>query len=148
MGTSRTSSQPAQPEPPAEVCVPAPVTSIDWYYHRPACAVCRQVRSFLARHRIKVLETVFANQHKLGPEQALERARGAGHVWVIRGSKIVHYDMTVRPPGDSELLKAILAPSGRLRAPTVMHGRDLIVGFHPGAYADLLGYATGSARSG
>jgi arsenate reductase-like glutaredoxin family protein len=115
------------------------VREIDWYYHRPACAVCKQVQDFLARRRIKVKETVFANQHKLGPDKALELAHGAENVWAIRGTKIVHYDMTTRPPGDSELLKGMLAPSGHLRAPTVLHGSDLIVGFHEGTYTELLG---------
>jgi len=45
------------------------------------------------------------------------------------------FDMKKNPPGDAELLKAILGPTGNLRAPAIRKGKTLYVGFNEEAYA-------------
>jgi hypothetical protein len=56
-------------------------------------------------------------------------------VWVAKGKKLVHFDMRGNPPGDDDLLAAIMGPSGNLRAPAIRQGRQLFVGFSEDAYA-------------
>jgi arsenate reductase-like glutaredoxin family protein len=43
-----------------------------------------------------------------------------------------------KPPDEETLLKAMLGPTGNLRAPIVRRGQTLIVGFNDGAYAEFL----------
>jgi arsenate reductase-like glutaredoxin family protein len=64
-------------------------------------------------------------------------ARDAGRVVVARGSKVVIHDMKKDPPRREELLKLILGPSGNLRAPTMLVGRTLLVGFSEAAYEQV-----------
>lgn len=42
------------------------------------------------------------------------------------------------PPDETTLLKAMLGPTGNLRAPTLRIGRTLLVGFNEDAYAAAL----------
>ncbi len=44
--------------------------------------------------------------------------------------------MKKEPPGDDELLAVILGRSGTLRAPTVVSGKRLLVGFNADMYAE------------
>ena len=71
-----------------------------------------------------------------GPE-ALALARAAQQVYVAKGKKIVHVDLKRDAPDDATLLGLMLGPTGNLRAPTVRHGKTLIVGFDAATYADL-----------
>ena len=43
------------------------------------------------------------------------------------------------PPGEEELLKHILGPTGNLRAPTIRKGKTVLVGFNEDLYADVFG---------
>lgn len=72
-----------------------------------------------------------------GPE-ALALARAAQQMYVAKGKKIVHVDLKRDAPDDATLLGLMLGPTGNLRAPTVRHGKTLIVGFDAATYADLL----------
>ena len=72
-----------------------------------------------------------------GPE-ALTLARAAQQLYVAKGKKIVHVDLKRDAPDDATLLGLMLGPTGNLRAPTVRHGKTLIVGFDAATYADLL----------
>jgi len=48
------------------------------------------------------------------------------------------FDVQDNLPGNTELLTAMLGPTGNLRAPTVKRGKILLVGFNEGAYRDAL----------
>ena len=43
------------------------------------------------------------------------------------------------PPGDDDLLAVLLGRSGTLRAPTMIIGKNMAVGFNPDALRDALG---------
>lgn len=60
---------------------------------------------------------------------AVQLARAAERVVAIRGKAVVAYDMRHDPPDDDALARAIIGPTGNLRAPTVRVGGDLLVGF-------------------
>ena len=57
---------------------------------------------------------------------------------VARGKKVVTFHMKQDPPDEQTLLKHMLGPTGNLRAPTIRHGKTLLVGFHPEEYAKWL----------
>ena len=85
-----------------------------------------------------IAETVDAKKARLGAAEALAMARRASVVYVMKGKKVVRFDMVKSPPGDDELLEHLLGPTGNLRAPAVRKGKTLLVGFEAGAYAEVL----------
>jgi len=55
-----------------------------------------------------------------------------------KGKKIVEIDMRKDKPDREALLKLLLGPSGNLRAPSLLKGTTLIVGFDEASYSRLL----------
>ena len=82
---------------------------------------------------MRVRETVDAKKQRLGRDEALALARQATEIIVAKGKKVVHFDMR-QPPSDDELAAALLGPTGNLRAPTVLRGKKLLVGFNDELY--------------
>ncbi len=76
---------------------------------------------------------------KLGAEKALELAKSASRVIVMKGKKITDFDMKKDPPQKEELLAAMLGTTGNLRAPTVVRGKTVLVGFNQEVFDELLG---------
>ena len=58
---------------------------------------------------------------------------------VARGKKLLDFDMKKERPTDDELLKGAIGPSGNLRAPTLVVGKTVVVGYHEEAYEQVLG---------
>ena len=78
-----------------------------------------------------------AKKERIGAVQALALAREAAEIVVVKGKKVLRIDMKNGAPGDAELLKVLLGPSGNLRAPTLRKGKTLLVGFEPDAYTKV-----------
>ncbi|MCE2423365.1 MAG: hypothetical protein J4G03_08705 [Gemmatimonadetes bacterium] len=60
---------------------------------------------------------------------------------MAKGRKIVRVDLAGRPDGgrgDDEL-RTLLAPRGKLRAPTMRIGTRLVVGFSQGLLGEIFG---------
>jgi arsenate reductase-like glutaredoxin family protein len=115
------------------------MASVDWYYHRPGCTTCGRSQAFLERKKLAVKEQVNAAKIRFDPKQALELVRQAGRVVVAKGKKVVDFDMKRDPPDDETLLKHIIGPSGRLRAPVIRRGSTLLIGFAEDEFAEVLG---------
>jgi hypothetical protein len=81
---------------------------------------------------------VIANKAKLGRAEALALARKADRVIAARGKKVVRLRLADRPT-DDELGAVILGPTGNLRAPAIVVGKTLVIGFDPAAFAELFG---------
>ncbi len=58
---------------------------------------------------------------------------------VAKGKKVVDFDMKRDPPDDEMLLKHIIGPSGKLRAPVIRQGSTLLIGFAEDEFAKVLG---------
>lgn len=86
-----------------------------------------------------VKERVDAKKNRIGTEEALALARSAKRVLIARGKKYVDYDMKKSAPGDDELVKGIMGPSGNLRAPTLRIGQTVVVGYHDEVYSEVMG---------
>ena len=78
---------------------------------------------------MNVGETVDAKKIRYGRAEALRLAKSAATVIVSKGKSVIVFDMK-KPPGDEELAKALLGPTGNLRAPTMRIGKMLLVGFN------------------
>ena len=56
-------------------------------------------------------------------------------LYIAKGKKTVHVDLSGDRPDDEELLGMLLGRSGKLRAPALRTGTTLIVGYN----GDILG---------
>ncbi|HPF38396.1 MAG TPA: ArsC family (seleno)protein [Phycisphaerae bacterium] len=112
--------------------------SVDWYYHRNGCVTCGRSQGFLEANGVKPKEVTSANKIRYEDDAALEIAKEASKIIVSRGKKVETFDMKKNPPSDADLLKAIMGPSGKLRAPALRKGKTLYIGFNEDAYAGLL----------
>jgi arsenate reductase-like glutaredoxin family protein len=73
----------------------------------------------------------------LGRQDALELARKVRRVIATRGSGFVEYAMQAAP-SEEELLGHLLGRTGRLRAPSLLVGDTLAVGFNQEMYRRVL----------
>ena len=52
---------------------------------------------------------------------------------------MVHLDLKRDKPARAELVKLLLGPTGNLRAPTLLKGKTLVVGFDEATYQNVFG---------
>ena len=76
---------------------------------------------------------------KLGADKALELAKAAGKVIVMKGKKVTTFDMKKDKHADADLLAVMLGPTGNLRAPVVQRGKTVLVGFNQDVFDEVLG---------
>jgi hypothetical protein len=88
---------------------------------------------------VAIIERHDAKKETRGPKEALALAERASRVLIAKGSKLLEVDMAKDRPSDEVLLAGLIGPSGNLRAPTVLVGKTLLVGFHEGAYEEVFG---------
>lgn len=74
---------------------------------------------------------------KLGRERAAELVEDAARVIVSKGKRVRRFDPATDPP--EEIVAAMLGPTGNLRAPTVVAGQTVLVGFSDDVYREVLG---------
>ncbi len=99
---------------------------------------CKRSQGFLADESVAIKEQVSANKNKLGRDDALRLAQDVDEVIVAKGKKVVRFDTRKESPDEEVLLKAMLGPTGNLRAPVVRRGKTLVVGFSDEVYGDVL----------
>jgi len=85
-----------------------------------------------------VKETVDAKA-KLGKADALKLAKASSKVVVAKGKNVTTYSMNKDAPDDATLAAHLLGPTGNLRAPTIVRGKTLLVGFNEEVYAEVIG---------
>jgi arsenate reductase-like glutaredoxin family protein len=61
------------------------------------------------------------------------------HLLVAKGKKLVELNLKKDDPTEEEILKLILGPTGNLRAPTLIVGKKLLVGFNEEMYDKVFG---------
>jgi arsenate reductase-like glutaredoxin family protein len=77
-----------------------------------------------------------ANKTKLGPTEALALTKRVKKVIAAKGKKLETLD--VATTDEAALLAVLIGPTGNLRAPAIVVGTTLIVGFSPEAYSAVL----------
>lgn len=80
-----------------------------------------------------------ASKEKLGRAEALALAKAAHVIHIAKGKKVVTFNMKKNAPDDETLVSQLLGPTGNLRAPTIVHGKTMYVGFNADAYGALIG---------
>jgi arsenate reductase-like glutaredoxin family protein len=100
---------------------------------------CKKAQGFLETNAVVVGHLTDATREKKGRAEALALAKHAARVVVAKGKKVVTFDMKSDPPDDDTLAAHLLGPTGNLRAPTVLQGDTLLVGFSDEAYGEVLG---------
>ena len=93
---------------------------------------CTRSQEFLETNGFAVKETINAKA-KLDSNDALKLAKAANEVICAKGKKIVHFKMSDNPKKE-DLLKHMLGPTGNLRAPAIVRGKKLYIGFPQGGF--------------
>lgn len=57
----------------------------------------------------------------------------------MRGKKVTTFDLKKDQPALDDMLAVMLGTTGNLRAPTVVRGKTVLVGFNQEIYDDILG---------
>jgi hypothetical protein len=85
---------------------------------------------------IEPKETVSASA-KLGKKDAAAMAKAASKVIVSKGKKVSEF----KPGGKAgtDVVEAMLGPTGNLRAPCVKVGKTVLVGFNEDVYGEVFG---------
>ncbi len=86
-----------------------------------------------------VRETVNASKERFGADALPQVFEGASKVIVAKGKKVLSFDLKKASPADEDFVKAVLGPSGNLRAPAIRTGKSWLVGFHEEAYSERFG---------
>jgi hypothetical protein len=76
--------------------------------------------------------------------EALKLASHASEIFIAKGSKVVHIDLSEEKPDEETLLGYLLGPTGNLRAPTFLLGDKLVVGFNKDIYLQVLAGKVGA----
>src|SRR5262249_52366190 len=95
---------------------------------------CKKAQGFLEKHKVAVDVLAGAGKERRGRREAIALARSADKVIVAKGKKVIAFDMKKDKPGDDALAAHILGPTGNLRAPTVLKGKTLYIGFNEEVY--------------
>ena len=99
---------------------------------------CTRTQEFLAKHKVESTQVVDAKKQKKGPDEALALAAKADAIYATKGKKVIHLDLKNTNPSDEELLALMIGPSGNLRAPTIVVGKTLLVGFDEQTFSTIL----------
>jgi arsenate reductase-like glutaredoxin family protein len=99
---------------------------------------CTRAQEFLGRENIETVEQVNAKQIKIGLDEAVKLASKVNDLYVLKGTKVVHVDLKKQKPSREELGKLLMGPTGNLRAPTIIKGNTLLVGFNQETYEKVL----------
>jgi hypothetical protein len=79
---------------------------------------------------------VNAGKEKFGPKDLVHVFGDATKVIVAKGKKVITFDLKATDTSDPDFRKAVIGPSGNLRAPTIRTGKTMLVGFSEDAFGD------------
>ena len=79
-----------------------------------------------------------ATKEALEGRDALVVLDGIKDLYVAKGKRVDHLNLSKDRPSDDDLLALLLGRSGKLRAPTIRKGSTLVVGYNGDILADTL----------
>lgn len=88
---------------------------------------------------MKVTEEIDARKVRYGDSDALGLVEGKSTLLVAKGKKVTKVDLRKDRPEDAALVGMMLGPTGNLRAPTLIVGKKVIVGFNEDLYEEVFG---------
>ncbi|MEM9940871.1 MAG: ArsC family (seleno)protein [Planctomycetota bacterium] len=98
-----------------------------------------KTQEFLAAAGVEATTEVNAKKAVHQKPEALELLQNASHLFAARGKKVVEVNLRKDEPTEEELLKLVLGPTGNLRAPTLLVGKKMVVGFNQEMYEKVFG---------
>lgn len=110
---------------------------VDWSYHRAGCKTCGKTQAYLEKAGIVPKVQVDARKETMDADAAIALAKQAAKVHATKGKKVVVVDLKKDKPTDDTLRSLVVGPSGNLRAPSLMVGKNLIVGFDEEMYDSI-----------
>ena len=88
---------------------------------------------------MNVTEEIDARKIRYGDSDALGLVQGKSTLLVAKGKKVTKVDLRKDRPKDAALVGLMLGPTGNLRAPTLIVGKKVIVGFNADLYEEVFG---------
>ena len=76
-----------------------------------------------------------AAKDRMGPDEALDLIRESGKLVVAKGKKVSEFEPGGKAP--KAVVDAMLGPTGNLRAPCLVVGKTVLVGFNQEAYEGI-----------
>ena len=111
--------------------------TVEWSYLRANCKTCEKAEAWLGKSGVASGPRVDARKETINAQNGLKLARTVDEVRVAKGNAVTKIDMKKGAPGDAELSKLIIGPTGNLRAPSLKHGKTLVVGFNDQLYGEF-----------
>jgi arsenate reductase-like glutaredoxin family protein len=108
--------------------------TLDWMYHRKNCTTCTKSDTFFAANKVQIQNVVDCKKEVLQIDDAMKLLKGVDKLYATKGVKVVEVDLKKANPTKEQLAELLIGPSGKLRAPTVKHGKTVVVGFNEGMY--------------
>lgn len=99
---------------------------------------CKRTQEFLAKTGTETKTVVNATKTHLSLKDAKELLHGIDEIVSARGAHVFRVRLKDKPD-DVALERALIGPTGRLRAPTARIGKRLLVGFDEATYRETLG---------
>ena len=99
---------------------------------------CKKTQEFLAKTGARTKTVVNATKTHLALKEAKDLLRGVEEIVSAKGARVDRLLMKDKPD-DASLARALIGPTGRLRAPTARVGKRLLVGFHEATYRESPG---------
>lgn len=84
-------------------------------------------------------EEIDARKVRYGNSEALDLLDGKTTLHVAKGKKVTEVDLRKDRPEDDVLTGLMLGPTGNLRAPTLIVGKKVVVGYNEDLYNDVFG---------
>ena len=96
----------------------------------------------MEEHQLEVKAVTDAKKETIVAEEGLKLAAAANAIHAAKGKKLVSFTLKAGKlrgnATDDDLRKAVIGPSGNLRAPTIWVGKTMVVGFSPELYEQAL----------
>lgn len=78
-----------------------------------------------------------ARKAPIGPSGLAKLFKGKSRLLVAKGKKL--HDVKFADVNRAELERLVIGPSGNLRAPALVRGKTVMIGYHEDGYATFLG---------
>lgn len=111
--------------------------TVEWSYLRANCKTCEKAEAWLGKSGVAIGPRVDARKETINAQNGLKLARTVDEIRVAKGNAVTKIDMRKGAPGDADLSKLIIGPTGNLRAPSLKHGKTLVVGFNDQLYGEF-----------
>ena len=114
---------------------------IQWYYHRGGWTSCIKAQEFLANANIQPKEVEKPSKPPYGKEKAQDLISESSKLLAIKGKKVLSKNLKNETVSDEEIARYMLGPTGNLRAPTMVVGKTLLVGFNQEVFEEVFGWS-------